>query len=78
MFSATPISYFNDNMYSIDTYKAGIISAYENHLIVVFRTFENGIFMFSMAEQGDLLIAQIVNGKIFVIFDFGWLYSFFD
>ncbi|VDK80053.1 unnamed protein product [Litomosoides sigmodontis] len=70
---STPILYFNDNMYSIDTREAGINSAYENHLIVVFRTFESGIFVFSMAEQGDLLVAQIVNGKICVIFDFGSL-----
>uniref|UniRef100_A0A1I7W0P9 Neurexin-4 n=1 Tax=Loa loa TaxID=7209 RepID=A0A1I7W0P9_LOALO len=70
---STPISYFNDNMYSIDTHKAGIVSTYENHLIVMFRTFENGIFVFSMAEQGDLLIAQIVHGKVFIIFDFGSL-----
>ncbi|KAK6111144.1 Laminin G domain family protein [Brugia pahangi] len=68
---STPISYFNDNMYSVDTHKAGIVSTYENNLIVVFRTFENGIFVFSMMEQGDLLIAQIVHGKIFIIFDFG-------
>lgn len=71
MFLATPILYFNDNMYSVDTRMAGIVSTYENHLIVMFRTFENGIFIFSMAKQGDLLIAQIVHGKIFVIFDFG-------
>ncbi|VDK62533.1 unnamed protein product [Onchocerca ochengi] len=67
---STPISYFNDNMYSVDTHKVGIVSMYENHLTVMFRTFENGIFVFSMVEQGDLLIAQIVHGKIFIIFDF--------
>lgn len=77
MFLATPISYFNDNMYSVDTHKAGIVSTYENHLIVMFRTFENGIFVFSMAEQGDVLIAQIVHGKIFIIFDFGKLVIFY-
>lgn len=49
---------------------------YENDLDIIFRTFENGIFLFSMADQGDLLIAQIVGGKIHVIFDFG-IY-FFD
>ncbi|VDM94904.1 unnamed protein product [Thelazia callipaeda] len=70
---STPISYFNDNMYSVDTQKAGIISVYENQLIITFRTFENGLFVFSMADQGDLLIAQIIQGKIFVIFDFGAL-----
>uniref|UniRef100_A0A915PR46 EGF-like domain-containing protein n=1 Tax=Setaria digitata TaxID=48799 RepID=A0A915PR46_9BILA len=70
---STSISYFNDNMYSVDTHKVGIVSMYENHLIVTFRTFENGLFIFSMAEQGDLLIAQIVHGKIFIIFDFGSL-----
>ncbi|MCP9265849.1 Laminin G domain protein [Dirofilaria immitis] len=70
---STPISYFNDNMYSVDTHKVGMISMFENHLIVVFRTFENGIFVFSMAEQGDLLIAQIVRGKVFIISDFGSL-----
>lgn len=58
-------------MYAVDMQKTGIVSTYESHLIVTFRTFEKGIFAFSMAEQGDLLIAQIVHGKIFVIFDFG-------
>ncbi|KAL3982786.1 Laminin G domain family protein [Acanthocheilonema viteae] len=70
---STPISYFNDNMYFVDAHKVGIVSTYENHLIIMFRTFENGIFIFSMAEQGDLLIAQIIHGKIFIIFDFGSL-----
>uniref|UniRef100_A0A183CZH3 LAM_G_DOMAIN domain-containing protein n=1 Tax=Gongylonema pulchrum TaxID=637853 RepID=A0A183CZH3_9BILA len=70
---STAISYFNDNMYTVDTRKAGIVSMYENQLTVMFRTFENGIFIFSMADQGDLLIAQIVLGKVHVIFDFGSL-----
>lgn len=47
---------------------------YENQLSVLFRTFENGIFIFSMADQGDLLIAQIVRGTVHVIFDFGSLF----
>ncbi|VDM43767.1 unnamed protein product [Toxocara canis] len=69
----TPISYFNDRPYTVDTHKAGIVSMYENQLSVLFRTFENGIFVFSMADQGDLLIAQIVRGTVHVIFDFGSL-----
>lgn len=34
---------------------------YENELIVNFKTFENGIFFFSMADQGDLLVAQLIG-----------------
>lgn len=64
-------------MYTVDTHKAGIVSMYENQLIVMFRTFENGIFVFSMADQGDLLIAQIVYGRIHVVFDFGTFFFFF-
>uniref|UniRef100_A0A9J2P000 EGF-like domain-containing protein n=1 Tax=Ascaris lumbricoides TaxID=6252 RepID=A0A9J2P000_ASCLU len=69
----TSISYFNDQAYTVDTDNAGIVSMYENQLSVLFRTFENGIFIFSMADQGDLLIAQIVRGTVHVIFDFGSL-----
>lgn len=69
----TPISYFKDSPFTVDSHKAGVVSMYENHLRVLFRTFENGIFVFSMADQGDLLIAQIVRGVVYVIFDFGSL-----
>lgn len=71
LLSAAPISYFNDNLYTVDTRKAGVVSMYENQLIIVFRAYESGIFLFSMADQGDLLVAQVVQGKIYVIFDFG-------
>ncbi|PAV72957.1 hypothetical protein WR25_09800 [Diploscapter pachys] len=69
----TPITAFDDSSYIIDTQRAGLISMYENELTIVFRTFRSGIFFFSMADQGDILIAQIIHGTIHVIFDFGSL-----
>lgn len=49
------------------------MSMYENELAVTFRTFEDGIFFFSMADQGDMLVAQIVGGRVECLFDFGSL-----
>uniref|UniRef100_A0A0K0F2N7 Neurexin-4 n=1 Tax=Strongyloides venezuelensis TaxID=75913 RepID=A0A0K0F2N7_STRVS len=69
----TKIIYVDDQSYTVDSYNAGLVSMYENELIVNFKTFENGIFFFSVADQGDMLIAQIVNGHIEVTFDFGSL-----
>ena len=44
---------------------------YENELLIVFRSFRSGIFFFSMADQGDILVAQLVRGTVQIIFDFG-------
>uniref|UniRef100_A0A7E4UYU3 Neurexin-1a n=1 Tax=Panagrellus redivivus TaxID=6233 RepID=A0A7E4UYU3_PANRE len=65
--------YFDAQPYTVDSFKAGLVSMYENELIVTFRTFENGVFFFSVADQGDMLIAQIVSGTVETIFDFGSL-----
>uniref|UniRef100_A0AC35FHP7 Uncharacterized protein n=1 Tax=Panagrolaimus sp. PS1159 TaxID=55785 RepID=A0AC35FHP7_9BILA len=65
--------YFDAQPYTVDSFKAGLVSMYENELIVTFRTFENGVFFFSVADQGDMLIAQIIGGVIETIFDFGSL-----
>ncbi|KAI6216887.1 hypothetical protein M3Y99_01797700 [Aphelenchoides fujianensis] len=46
---------------------------YENELTITFRTFEDGIFFFSMADQGDMLVAQLVGGRVECLFDFGSL-----
>jgi len=47
---------------------------YENELVVNFRTYESaGIFLFSMADQGDMLVAQLTHGRVEVHFDFGSL-----
>uniref|UniRef100_A0A0N5A0H9 Neurexin-4 n=1 Tax=Parastrongyloides trichosuri TaxID=131310 RepID=A0A0N5A0H9_PARTI len=69
----TNIIYVDDQSFTIDSYNAGLVSMYENELIINFKTFENGIFFFSVADQGDMLIAQIVNGHVEVTFDFGSL-----
>ncbi|CAB3409736.1 unnamed protein product [Caenorhabditis bovis] len=69
----TPITAFDDSSYTVEAHHAGLISMYENDLCVVFRTYRSGIFFFSMADQGDVLIAQIVHGTVHVIFDFGSL-----
>lgn len=45
----------------VDSHESGLVSMYENELIVNFKTFENGIFFFSMADQGDLLVAQLTG-----------------
>jgi hypothetical protein len=65
--------YFDAEPFSVDTYKAGLVSMYENELLITFRTFENGIFFFSLADQGDMLIVQLVRGRVEAIFDFGSL-----
>lgn len=57
---------------------------YENELVINFKTFENGIFFFSMADQGDLLLAQLTGNlltkKIILNFIFlgGRVETFFD
>lgn len=57
--------------FSVDTRKAGLNSMYENELIINFRTFENGIFFFSLADQGDMLMIQLTGKLIkFKIFAF--------
>lgn len=50
--------------FSVDTRKAGLDSMYENELIINFRTFENGIFFFSLADQGDMLMIQLTGNLI--------------
>jgi hypothetical protein len=37
---------------------------YENELMVTFRTFEDGIFFFSMADQGDM-VSTFCSGILF-------------
>ncbi|CAP26158.2 Protein CBR-NLR-1 [Caenorhabditis briggsae] len=69
----TPITAFDDSSYTVESHHAGLVSMYENDLCVVFRTYRSGVFFFSMADQGDVLIAQIIHGTIHVIFDFGSL-----
>ena len=70
--SSRPV-YLDAQPYAVDSFKAGLVSMYENELIIIFKTFENGIFFFSVADQGDMLIAQITGGQIETIFDFGSL-----
>lgn len=65
--------YLDAQPFSVDAYRVGLVSMYENELTVTFRTFEDGIFFFSMADQGDMLVAQIVAGQIQCLFDFGSL-----
>ncbi|VDD97660.1 unnamed protein product [Enterobius vermicularis] len=69
----SPINYFNDNPYTVYTREVGLVSSFDNQLDIVFRTYENGIFIFSMHDEGDLLVVQIVDGTIYVIYDFGTL-----
>uniref|UniRef100_A0A1I7YX68 Neurexin-4 n=1 Tax=Steinernema glaseri TaxID=37863 RepID=A0A1I7YX68_9BILA len=69
----TDIITMDDRSFYVDTRSAGLVSMYENVLSVVFRTYYDGIFLFSGAEQGDLLVAQITAGRVYVIFDFGSL-----
>ncbi|CAI5447216.1 unnamed protein product [Caenorhabditis angaria] len=69
----TQIISFDDSPFTIDTHQSGLVSMYENDLLIQFRTYRSGIFFFSMADQGDVLIAQIIRGTIHVIFDFGSL-----
>ncbi|GMT24220.1 hypothetical protein PFISCL1PPCAC_15517, partial [Pristionchus fissidentatus] len=64
---------FDDSPYKVDTTHAGLVSMYENELRIVFKSFRSSLLFFSSAPQGDLLIAQCVQGKIEVIFDFGSL-----
>lgn len=71
--SDTPITAFDDSSYTVEAHHAGLVSMYENDLCVVFRTYRSGVFFFSMADQGDVLIAQIIHGTVHVIFDFGSL-----
>ncbi|VDL76472.1 unnamed protein product [Nippostrongylus brasiliensis] len=57
----------------VDTHHAGLVSMYENELTVVFRSYRSGVLFFSVADQGDILIAQVVHGSVHVMFDFGSL-----
>lgn len=75
-FSDSPINYFNDNPYTVYTREVGLVSSFDNQLDIVFRTYENGIFIFSMHDEGDLLVVQIVDGTIYVIYDFGKFYKY--
>lgn len=69
----SPITVFDDSSYMVDTHKAGLVSMYENELTVVFRSYRSGVLFFSVADQGDILIAQVVHGTVHVMFDFGKL-----
>ncbi|VDO18526.1 unnamed protein product [Heligmosomoides polygyrus] len=69
----SPITVFDDSSYMVDTHKAGLVSMYENELTVVFRSYRSGVLFFSVADQGDILIAQVVHGTVHVMFDFGSL-----
>ncbi|ETN75993.1 laminin G domain protein [Necator americanus] len=57
----------------VDTHKAGLVSMYENELTVVFRSYRSGVLFFSVADQGDILIAQMIHGTVHIMFDFGSL-----
>ncbi|CAD5226086.1 unnamed protein product [Bursaphelenchus xylophilus] len=65
--------YLDAQPFAVDAYRVGLVSMYENELAIVFRTFEDGIFFFSMADQGDMLVAQLVSGRVECLFDFGSL-----
>uniref|UniRef100_A0A915D8B5 Uncharacterized protein n=1 Tax=Ditylenchus dipsaci TaxID=166011 RepID=A0A915D8B5_9BILA len=65
--------YLDAQPFVVDTHQARLVSMYENELVVNFRTFQNGIFFFSMADQGDMLVAQLSNGRAETMFDFGSL-----
>ncbi|KAI6237780.1 hypothetical protein M3Y95_00301000 [Aphelenchoides besseyi] len=65
--------YLDNQPFAVDAYRVGLVSMYENELTVTFRTFEDGIFFFSMADQGDMLVAQLVAGRVECLFDFGSL-----
>ncbi|KAK6057088.1 hypothetical protein COOONC_05398 [Cooperia oncophora] len=67
----SPITVFDDSSYLVDTHKAGLVSMYENELTVVFRSYRSGVLFFSVADQGDILIAQVIHGTVHVMFDFG-------
>ncbi|KIH55538.1 hypothetical protein ANCDUO_14304, partial [Ancylostoma duodenale] len=54
----SPITVFDDSSYMVDTHKAGLVSMYENELTIVFRSYRSGVLFFSVADQGDILIAQ--------------------
>ncbi|RCN52306.1 laminin G domain protein, partial [Ancylostoma caninum] len=69
----SPITVFDDSSYMVDTHKAGLVSMYENELTIVFRSYRSGVLFFSVADQGDILIAQVVHGTVHVMFDFGSL-----
>ncbi|KAK6749032.1 hypothetical protein RB195_001570 [Necator americanus] len=69
----SPITVFDDSSYMVDTHKAGLVSMYENELTVVFRSYRSGVLFFSVADQGDILIAQMIHGTVHIMFDFGSL-----
>uniref|UniRef100_A0A158P8K2 Neurexin-4 n=1 Tax=Angiostrongylus cantonensis TaxID=6313 RepID=A0A158P8K2_ANGCA len=69
----SPITVFDDTPYVVDTHRAGLVSMYENELVVLFRSYRSGVLFFSVADQGDILIAQLLHGTVHVMFDFGSL-----
>ncbi|KAL3124216.1 hypothetical protein niasHT_004805 [Heterodera trifolii] len=48
-----------------------ITPAYENELRINFKTFQNALFLYSVADYGDHLIVQLASGRAEVFFDFG-------
>ncbi|GMS95790.1 hypothetical protein PENTCL1PPCAC_17965, partial [Pristionchus entomophagus] len=58
--SGSPTLSFDDSPYKVDTVEAGLVSI-------------SSLLFFSSAPQGDLLIAQSIQGRVQVIFDFGSL-----
>lgn len=67
---ARPVA-FTGHSFSVRPDQLGIVPAYENELLINFRTFENGLFFYSMADHGDHLIVQLSGGRVQVFFDFG-------
>ncbi len=62
---------FSGEPLAISSVNAGLVAMYENELVVTFRTFDDGLLFFSMADQGDLLVVQLHHGVAQVLFDFG-------
>ena len=67
---ARPVA-LSGSSFSVRPDQLGIVPAYENELLINFRTFENGLFFYSMADAGDHLIVQLSGGRVEVFFDFG-------
>uniref|UniRef100_A0A914KRN8 Uncharacterized protein n=2 Tax=Meloidogyne TaxID=189290 RepID=A0A914KRN8_MELIC len=68
--NSKPISI--SNPFAVNPMLLGISSAaYENELIINFKTFENGLLFYSMASHGDHLIVQLSFGRLEIYFDFG-------
>ncbi|GMR62646.1 hypothetical protein PMAYCL1PPCAC_32841, partial [Pristionchus mayeri] len=58
--SGSPILSFDDSPFKVDSIEAGLVSI-------------SSLLFFSSAPQGDILIAQCIQGRVHVIFDFGSL-----